>query len=267
MSGYHVAKLLLQKDIQVIPLDEYKVPTVAFKDIEIDNNFIESYKAMYHKTFVLGVLARGVWCIDIDVNHSLGKNGFESLEYIPYYEEIVSNMNNTLVQTTPSGGKHIIFKKRNGIEYRQKIDYLPSVDIKAHPNNYFVLGGSQTVKGTYTYNSNVTNNYNGEFENRIFEKRGSYAQQTLEPYSVKNVLPEYNFDHLNNGEGGLGKQAYQRIIDGKSTERNNDLFLAATYAKQYNIDIEPLRILIGDVKDGDEITESEWEATVESAGD
>lgn len=62
-----------------------------------------------------------------------------------------------------------------------------------------------------------------------------------------------------------GKRAYQRIIDGQSEYRNDDLYKAVSYANQCNIDIEPLRILIGDNKNGDVISEKEWEATVRSA--
>lgn len=266
MSGYHVAKYLLTKHIQVIPLNEYKKPSVTFADIEVTDEFIEYHSIIYHQTHVLGVLTRGVWCIDIDVNHVEGKNGFESLKVIPFYDEIVTNAQNTLVQTTPSGGKHMIFKKRDDVEYGQKIDYLPSVDIKAHNNNYFVLANSRTCKGTYKHNGVGITEYNGEFEKRIFSKRGNYRQQVLEPYSMKKVLSDHNFDHLGTGKGGLGKQAYQRIVNGESEYRNDDLYKAVSYAKQCNIDIEPLRILIGDNKNGDVFDERSWEATVRSAG-
>lgn len=266
MTGYHVAKYLLKKHIQAIPLNEYKKPSVSFADIDITDDFIEYHSNLYNQTNVLGVLTRGVWCIDIDVDHQEGSNGIESLKQIPFYDEIVTNAQNTLVQTTPSGGKHIIFYKREGIEYGQKINYLPSVDIKAHHNNYFVLAKSRTRKGVYKSNSIRVSEYNGEFENRIFSKRGNYTQQVLEPYSMKRVLSDHNFDHLGAGKGGLGKQAYQRIVNGESSERNSDLYLAASYARQCNIDIEPLKVLIGDVKNGDEFKHSEWEATVRSAG-
>lgn len=266
MSGYHVAKNLLKKNIQVIPLNEYKKPSVSFADVTITDEFIEQYKHIYHQTHVLGVLTRGVWCIDIDIDHAEGKNGFESLKMIPFYDEIVANAQNTLVQTTPSGGKHIIFSKHDGIEYGQKINYLPSVDIKAHHNNYFVLAKSRTRKGIYKHNGVRVTEYNGEFEQRIFYKRGNYAEQVLEPYTMKRVLYDYNFDHLSNCKGGRGKQAYQRIVDGESDYRNDDLYKAASYARQCNIDIEPLRVLIGDNKNGDVFTERAWEATVRSAG-
>ena len=266
MTGYHVAKYLLKKNIQVIPLNQYKKPSVTFADIDVTDDFIEYHSNFYHQTHVLGVLTRGVWCIDIDVDHAKGENGFESLKMIPFYDEIVANAQNTLVQTTPSGGRHIIFKKRDDVEYGQKIDYLPSVDIKAHDNNYFVLANSQTRKGIYKHNKKDVTEYNGEFENRIFSKRGNYTQQVLEPYSMKQVLSDHNFDHLGASKGGLGKQAYQRIINGESEYRNDDLYKAASYAKQCNIDIEPLRILIGDIKNGDVFDERSWEATVRSAG-
>lgn len=175
-------------------------------------------------------------------------------------------MNNTLVQTTASGGKHVIFKKRNDIKYSQKINYLPSVDIKAHYNTYFVLAGSRTNKGTYTHNGNDVTHYNGKFEKRIFSKRGNYEKQLMERFSVNNVLPHYDFtDFKGGGKGGEGKRAYKRIIEGTSSFRNDDLFKAVSYAVQYNVDIEPLRILIGDNKNGDVLTADQWERTVESA--
>ncbi|MES3703205.1 bifunctional DNA primase/polymerase [Staphylococcus arlettae] len=266
MTGYHVAKYLLKKNVQVIPLNECKKPSVTFADVDVTDDFIEYHSNIYNQTHVLGVLTRSVWCIDIDVDHAKGKNGFESLKMIPFYDEIVANAQNTLVQTTPSGGKHIIFKKRDDVEYGQKIDYLPSVDIKAHNNNYFVLANSHTQKGIYKHNKKDVTEYKGEFESRIFSKRGNYTQQVLEPYSMKQVLSDHDFDHLGAGKGGLGKQAYQRIVNGESEYRNDDLYKAASYAKQCNVDIEPLRILIGDNKNGDIFDERSWEATVRSAG-
>lgn len=266
MTGYFVATKLLDKNIQVIPLNEQKKPSISFKDVTINYEFIDHHEYKYKTANVLGVLTRGVWCIDIDVNHKENENGFDNLKNIPYYDELLHNMENTLVQTTPSGGTHIVFKKRDGIDYRQKLDYLPSVDIKAHDNNYFVLTGSRTQKGTYTSNGKKVQYYDGNFEERIFSKGGNYENQTLEKYSIKNLLPEYDFSYLQNtGKGGLGKQAYQRIIDGQSTLRNDDLFKAVSYALRYDININPLRVLIGDNKNGDIFTESSWEATVQSA--
>lgn len=267
LNGYEVSKLLLEKGIQCIPLNEMKVPKVGFKDIPITVTFLETYKWIYEQANVLGVLTRGIWCIDVDKNHGNSKDGFLSLEANPFYNELDENTKNTMIQSAPSGGMHIIFKKREGVEYQQKIAYLDGVDIKANDNNYFVLAGSITDKGIYQSNNQKTQFYQGEFENRIFGSRGNFIDQVMERYSVKNVMANYDFSHLSmpKGKGGLGKQAYQRIIDGTSVERNNDLYLAVSYAKECNVDIEPLRILIGNSKGKDFFTESEFDKTVRSA--
>ena len=47
------------------------------------------------------------------------------------------------------------------------------------------LAGSKTVKGLYTSNKKPVIAYDGEFEDRIFSKRGNYLQQTMEKFSVK----------------------------------------------------------------------------------
>lgn len=267
MDGYKKAILLLDKGIQTIPINEYKRPIVNFADIPIDRAYINYHWWKYKNTQVLAALCRGVWCIDIDVSHADGKNGFESLKSIPYYDELDNNAKETMLQVSPSGGLHIIFKKHEGIEYRQHIGYLDGVDIKAHDNNYFVLAGSRTKRGVYQHNGLTPLIYQGDFEERIFSELGSFRDQIIKRHSVKAVLPEYDFSHLDNGRrGGAGKAAYRRIVENASFDRNNDLFLAATYAKTYGLDLEPLRVLIGTVKDKDQFMEQEWLATVNSAG-
>lgn len=266
MNGYNKAILLLQHSIQCIPLNEFKTPKLAFKDVTIDKQFIDDNRQAYEYSQCLGALTRNIWCIDIDCNHTEHENGFKSLATIPYYDELDKNAMDSLIQATPTGGMHIIFKKNTGIDYSQKIGYLEGIDIKANENNYFVYGGSVTQVGIYQSNGQQPIHYSGDFEKRIFGSRGTFRDQIMEKYSVKNMLPNYDFSHLEStGKGGLGKQAYQRIIDGVSIERNNDLFLAVSYAKACNIDIEPLRVLINDMKGNDRFTESEFEKTVESA--
>lgn len=267
MSNSSKAMYLLTKGIQTIPLNSNKTPIVSFKDIAITNDFINEYKHIYDNTSALGVLTRGVWCIDIDIKPHMSKNGLESLKEIPFYKEIVTNAKATYVQTTGTGGKHLIFKKRPDINYSQKIGYLENVDIKANDNNYFVLAGSETQSGKYTHNNVPIKYYDGNFEKRIFTNDGNYHEQAIKKYSLKNVMHDYNFDHLKpfrSGKGGKGKQAYQRIINGQSEYRNEDLYKAVSYATACNVDIEPLRVLIGDNKAGDVMTLREWEGTVRS---
>ena len=67
MKMYNAAKYLLSKDVQVVPLNDNKKPTVAFKNVTIDDDFIDNNYMAYANTNVLGVLTRGLWCIDIDI--------------------------------------------------------------------------------------------------------------------------------------------------------------------------------------------------------
>ena len=266
MDGYELANYLLKRGVQCIPLDEFKTPKLKFSQTLIDDNFIEDNKYKYISSSVFGILCRGLWCIDIDKNHGDGKDGFESMLGNTYRQELDDNAKNTLIQSTASGGMHIIFKKKSDIEYSQKIGYLDGVDIKANDNNYFVMGGSVTNKGIYKANGFNPVEYDGSFEDRIFSRSGNFRQQTMDKYSVREILPNYDFSHLRgNRKGGLGKQAYQRIIDGTSEFRNNDLYLAVGYAKACSVDIEPLKVLIGSTKGRDEFTEEEFYRTVESA--
>lgn len=269
MNGYEYAMQLLTKGAQCIPLNEYKTPRVSFKDVPVTSVFLETYQQLYESSQCLGVLTRGLWCIDIDRNHADGVDGYESLKTIPFFDELTANASQTMIQETPSGGLHVIFKKREGIEYSQKIAYLPGVDIKANDNNYFVLAGSVTAKGTYTRNSLPPKEYDGEFEKRIFGSAGSFRQQIMEKHSVKNILADHDFSHLTRkmpqGQGGLGKQAYQRIIEETSIDRNDDLYKAVSYALVCDVSIEPLKVLIGTRKGNDVFTEKEFWKTVESA--
>ncbi|MGF3073538.1 bifunctional DNA primase/polymerase [Facklamia sp. P13069] len=263
MDGYRAALLFLEEGLQTVPLDKNKKPILSFRDLEISKIFIEKNKYAYSKVTALGALTRGIWCIDIDVH---GSNGYESLKDSSYYEELKENLKKTLVQKTPSGGLHIIFKKRECFSYGQKINYLDGVDIKAHDNNYFVIGGSVTSKGKYEItNVSEPKFYEGEFESLIFSNFKNYKDQMLSKYSIRTTLKNYDLSHLGSVGSGLGKQAYERILARQSTERNNDLYLASTYAKQCGVSLEPLRVLIGDNKNGGIFTESEWIATVNSA--
>lgn len=42
MKMYNAAKYLLSKDVQVVPLNDNKKPTVSFKNVTIDDEFIDN---------------------------------------------------------------------------------------------------------------------------------------------------------------------------------------------------------------------------------
>lgn len=266
MRNYAIALYMLEKGVQCIPLNENKKPLLGFASVTITEDFINNHHQEYMTAAALGALTRGIWCIDLD-KHGGFVTGYRSMTEIDYYSELDYNAMRTWVQSTPSGGMHIIFKKQNGIDYSQKISYMRNVDVKAHDNNYFVLGGSVTRRGMYLSNGQPPVSYQGDFEERIFNWEGStFDGQILERHSMRKALPNVDFSFLYPvGKHGRGKAAYERIIHGESIERNNDLFLAASYAKHCKVDIEPLTVLIDSVKERDQFTEKEFWKTVDSA--
>ena len=50
------SKTIIKKNIEVIPLNKYKTPTVSFADKDVTDEFIEYHSYKYHQTNVLGVL-------------------------------------------------------------------------------------------------------------------------------------------------------------------------------------------------------------------
>lgn len=262
MDCYRVALALQQDGYETIPMKN-KQPLVKFANEPITPGFIERNSWKYKSVTALGLLCRGVWCIDIDISPQ--KNGYESIKAIAEYKEFLENAKETLAQKTPSGGMHYIFKKREGIEYGHKVNYLSGVDIKAHPNNYVILGESVTNKGKYEMNDKDPIYYQGKLEKRIFSAGSTYEKQGMNQSS--RVLALYGLDHLiSKPKGqGLGREAYERIVNGTSINRNDDLFKAFSYCKACNVSIEPLRVVIGDRKGNDVFTEKEFNATLKSA--
>ncbi|EGE54631.1 replication protein [Streptococcus phage Javan411] len=223
-----------------------------------------------------------MWCIDIDTHkmtdeklakelktmiktlgvdllsvlsterYNNGLDGYSSLLKSEYKEELIGNFKNTFVEITKSGGMHVLFKKRDGVNYSQKPSVLPSIDIKAHDNNYvkiFPSDGREVLKAV----KNLPY-YNGKFEEEIFKPKENFTTY----FSGSIVKPKSTGNHE-------GREAYERVATGTSYNRNDDLFKGACWAFENDIDIDDLSSVIGTVKGRDVFTREEFELTIESA--
>ena len=83
----------------------------------------------------------------IDIDKHAKNNGFESLKRWKDSNLIEP----TLQAKTASGGEHLFYFKRDDTPISQMINFLPGVDIKAHPNNYVLVAPSATEKGVYEW--------------------------------------------------------------------------------------------------------------------
>lgn len=271
------ALAFLKKGYQVIPLSRKTgQPIIKFKNVEMTEEIINSIN---WSNCDVALLMRGMWCIDIDthnMDHKLaqetkvmfqlmgvglfdvlktdrfnrGLDGYSSILLSEHRGELIENFKRTYVELTDSGGMHIIFKKRDGIDYSQKIGVMPGVDIKANDNNYVKIFPSdgreilQKVDGLAPYA--------GEFEKHVFEK------PVVTHYFSGSIVKPKNDNHE-------GSQAYERVASGSSINRNDDLFKAACWAFERDQSIDDLLAIVGTIKGRDVFTLEEFERTIESA--
>ncbi|MFI3887603.1 bifunctional DNA primase/polymerase [Streptococcus parauberis] len=277
---HHTTALsFLKKSYQVIPLSKKTGrPIIKFKDIQITEDIIKSIDWLECD---YALLMRGMWCIDIDTHdmdeklakelktmiktmgidmlsvlstdqYNNGLDGYSSLLNNEHKEELISNFKNTFLEITDSGGMHILFKKRDGVDYSQKIGVLKGIDIKANDNNYvkiFPSDGREVLKAVKKLPY-----YDGKFEEEIFKPRENFTTY----FSGSIVKSKSTGNHE-------GREAYERVATGTSYNRNDDLFKGACWAFENDIDIDDLTSIIGTVKGRDVFTREEFELTIESA--
>lgn len=281
------ARKIYEKGYQCIPvLKDKKQPSYKFAGIDITESVIEQWDWQNKQ---IAMLARDVWFIDIDT-HNLSPElkeeirkglidkgldyiyqlpykdtnfeGYSTLYKSPYFEEVMTNAKASYVEVTKTGGLHIIFKKKSSssLTYQQKIDVFKNnfgsgVDIKANDNNYCIISPSE---GYVPVIQKEPCEYQGKLEEHLFDNT-SQKQREI----AQGMFPEYTKSHADFPNGNL---AYQRIVEGTSTSRNNDLFIACCYAFQHNLSIEPLIVLINTVNtQGDVFTRKEFIHTAKSA--
>jgi Bifunctional DNA primase/polymerase, N-terminal len=89
----------------------------------------------------------GLVVVDCDV-----KNGVDGVKnWLAYCKSNgIESALSTLSATTPSGGKHFVFKAP-GEELARKIGFLPGVDILAGPGSYFVAPPSTRDGADYSW--------------------------------------------------------------------------------------------------------------------
>ncbi|OVE43447.1 hypothetical protein CUGBS00_03175, partial [Streptococcus agalactiae] len=174
-------------------------------------------------------------------------DGYSSIIRNEHKDELIRNFKNTFVEVTKSGGMHVLFKKRDGINYSQKIGVMPGVDIKANDNNYvkiFPSDGREVLQAVKRLPY-----YDGKFEEEIFKPK----QDSSVTYFGGSIVKQKT---TGNHEG---REAYERVATGTSYNRNDDLFKGACWAFENGIDIDDLTSIIGTVKGKDVFTREEFE--------
>lgn len=201
--------------------------------------------------------------VDIDV-HENADNGYKS---IALYEK-PEHFKNTMYQNTPSGGEQLFYKKINGKPSNQNINWLPGVDIKAHPNNYVMVPPSSTKKGVYEWNVPIINDETVNETNMVVAHKGLIEAVKLQDTNDGFIKPNYN-RFKQSGVKTKTAELFETIGDGfgsESSGRNDKLtkFVGGLLAR--NVDVERIRELAITTNNNslDPLPNKELNLTVES---
>lgn len=83
----------------------------------------------------------------IDVDRHGKEDGMKSIKALNHDEWF----KNTLTERTAHNGFHFFFTKPKDLKIQQNIGFLPSVDLKAHENNYVVVAPSMLGDKSYKW--------------------------------------------------------------------------------------------------------------------
>lgn len=170
----------------------------------------------------------------------------------------------TLQATTPSGGRHIYFKKRDDIQISQNIGFLPGVDLKAHVNNYILVPPSNNEKGSYRWDK---------------ERSPKDGSITVAPFELVSALKELQDDNREEEYEGISQfsdsvrysskttRLFETIISGFQTgQRNNDLtsFVGGLLIRNVDVQIAYELAKLANNNSQEPLSAKEFQRTFES---
>lgn len=148
LSLVDAAKFYANKGMKVFPLQpNSKVPLKNWswkKACTSDPELIEAWWAQ-HPTANIGMVTGGVNNVMVmDVDMKKGQNGVAS------YEALAQETYEGLVQDTPTGGKHLIFKYMKGLKNFTHQGDFSGLDMRTD-NGYIVVAPSTVPEGRYQW--------------------------------------------------------------------------------------------------------------------
>ena len=129
----------------VIPIGSNKRPLIKFADKPpLTNTEIREIWKKY-PTANIALKTDKFFVIDVDRHNE--EDGMKSIKALNHDEWF----KNTLTERTAHNGFHFFFTKPKDIIIQQNIGFLPSVDLKAHENNYVVVAPSMLGDKSYKW--------------------------------------------------------------------------------------------------------------------
>jgi hypothetical protein len=193
----------------VIPIGSSKKPLIKFADKPPLTS--TEIREIWQKYPTANIALKTDKFFVIDVDRHGGEDGMKSIKALDHDEWF----KNTLTERTAHNGFHFFFAKSKNLKIQQNIGFLPSVDLKAHKNNYVVVAPSQLGDKQYKWlNSEPMREPPQGLINLILEK-----QKEFKPVD-DDLSGAYT-----SGEKSATAQLFEKIVDGlgKTGGRNNAL--------------------------------------------
>lgn len=134
-----------QHGFSVIPIGSDKRPLVKFADKPPLTN--TEIRKIWNKYPTANIALKTDKFFVIDVDRHGEADGMESIKKLNHNEWFKG----TLTERTAHNGFHFFFAKPSKIRIQQNIGFLPSVDLKAHENNYVVVAPSMLGDKQYKW--------------------------------------------------------------------------------------------------------------------
>ncbi|WP_099974225.1 bifunctional DNA primase/polymerase [Lactobacillus terrae] len=194
-----------EKGMSVLPMVD-KQPLIKFADKPPLNS--DEIKEIWgkHPDAQLALRTTNFFVVDID-RHDDGADGFQTIENYERKELLKS----TLSQKTAGGGCQLFYLKRDDIEVRQNIGWLPGVDIKAHENNYVLISPSE-INGK---------KYEWENHNPIVTP----SKKLIQLINQRENKSSVDFTNYNSGTKTATTKLFESLVNGlgDNGSRNNEL--------------------------------------------
>lgn len=185
----------------VIPIGSNKRPLIKFANkpsLEDDE-----IKQIWKKYPMANIALKTDKFFVIDVDRHGEEDGMKSIKVLDHDDWF----KDTLTERTAHDGFHFFFTKPKDLKIQQNIGFLPSVDLKAHKNNYVVVAPSQLGDKKYQWlNNEPMRNPPQELIDLILEKQKEFKPvEQLESYKPtgKTQTTEL-FEKIVNGLGKTG---------------------------------------------------------------
>lgn len=234
----------------VIPIGSSKKPLIKFADrAPLTSTEI---REIWQKYPTANIALKTDKFFVIDVDRHGGEDGMKSIKALNHDEWF----KDTLTERTAHNGFHFFFTKPSKVKIQQNIGFLPSVDLKAHENNYVVVAPSMLGDKQYKWlNSEPMKEPPQGLIDLILEKQKEFKPvEQLEGYKPtgKTQTTEL-FEKIINGLGPTGG-------------RNNALasFIGGLLFRNVDPDVAAQLAVIANENTKDSLPLSEVERTANS---